>query len=207
MKGIKASLRFVTVCCLGLFVFVGAGPKQVERPPQPFFQDFISGTVTIQGVPAPVGTQLLACIDDCDTGFRTKPKTIGEGGGFELLEVNPSDENLIGHEVSFYVLNEYGQIRATETHEFVGVFDFYPLDLTFNDPLPTLPPTPVPTVPSTSTPTPQPTSTLHPTPTAILPATGDATVAELPRLALLVGAGVAVVGAVLLFALRRVNEQ
>ncbi len=207
MKGISASIKFVTLCCLGLVVFVGASPKQVERPPQPFFQDFISGTVMIQGTPAPAGTQLIACIGDCDTGFRTKTKTISEGGGFELLEVNPSDEKLIGHEISFHLVNEYGEIRALETREFVGVFDFYPLDLTFDVPLPTLPPTPTPPVPPTLTPSPQPTSTLQPTPTAILPATGDPTVAALPKFGLLVGAGVAVVGAVLLLALRSAKEH
>lgn len=201
MRRISASFGIIVVLCIGALVFVGAGPKQAERPPQPFFQDFISGVVTVQGEPAPAGTQLIACIDDCDTVFQSKPKTLAEGGGFELLEVNPSDENLIGHEISFYLVNEFGNIRAEETRNFVGVFDFYPIDLTFGDPLPApLPPPPTP-VPPTPTPTPEP------TPTAILPATGDPTVTEIPRLALLVGGSAAVVGAGLLLAVRRAKEE
>ncbi len=195
MRRISASFGIIAVLCVGALVFMGAGPNQIERPPQPFFQDFISGVVTVQGEPAPAGTQLIACIDDCDTVFRSKPKTLADGGSFELLEVNPSDENLIGHEISFHLVNEFGRIQAVETRAFVGIFDFYPTDLTFNDPLPT------PPVPPTPTPTPEP------TPTAILPVTGDPTVTEIPRLALLAGGGAAVVGAGLLLAVRRAKED
>ena len=42
---------------------VGAGPNQVEPPPQPFFQDFFTGNVMLQGSPPPEGTLLIACID------------------------------------------------------------------------------------------------------------------------------------------------
>ena len=204
MRRISASFRISAVLCVVALALMGAGPKQVERPPQPFFQDFISGVVTVQGAPAPAGTQLIACIDDCDNVFQSKPKTLAEGGGFELLEVNPSDENLIGHEISFHLVNDFGRIRAVETRAFVGIFDFYPTDLTFTDPLPTppVPPTPVPPTPTPPTP-----PTPEPTPTAILPVTGDPTVTAIPRLALMVGAGAAVVGAGLLLAVRRAKEE
>ena len=204
---LSASFRLSLVFCVVAFALTGAGPNQVERPPQPFFQDFISGIVTVEGEPAPAGTQLIACIDDCDNVFQSKPKTLAEGGEFELLEVNPSDENLIGNVISFYLVNEFGRIRAVETRTFVGIFDFYPIDLTFNAPLPTPPAPPTPTPTPIPTPTLTPTLTPEPTPTAVLPVTGDPTLTAIPRLALIVGAGAAVVGAGLLLAVRRAKEE
>ena len=169
-------------------------PGQGERPPQPFFQDFFSGTVSLQGSPAPTGTQLIACVADCATGFKSQPIRIGSGGKYDLLEVNPSEETLIGRTVSFYLLNQYGTIKAVETASFVGVFDFYTLELTFNQPLPV--PTPRPTV------TPIPTVT----PTASLPVPGDPSITAIPRLALIIGA-VTVAGGtgLILLARRRVD--
>lgn len=211
MKRISASLVMMAVFCVGALALMGAGSTQ--RPPQPFFQDFISGFVTVQGEPGVPGTRLIACIEDCDTVFQSKDKTLAEGGWFELLEVNPSDENLIGREISFYLVNEFGKIKAVETRKFVGVFDFYPTDLTFNDPVPTPPATAVPPVPTmspipTGTPVP-PTATItpDPTPTAILPATGDKAVTAIPRLALWLGGSAVIVGAGFLFVFRRGNER
>ena len=155
---------------------LAAVPTQGERPPQPFFQDFFSGTVYLQGSPAPTGTQLIACIVDCVTGFESQAIRIGPGGKYDRLEVNPSDEALIGRTVTFYLTNQFGRIKATETTSFVGVFDFYTLVLNFNQPLPV--PTPTPTV------TPFPTVT----PTASLPIPGDPALTAIPRLALIIGA-------------------
>lgn len=155
---------------------LAAVPRQGERPPQPFFQDFFSGTVFLQGSRAPAGTQLIACVDDCVTGFESQAIGVGTGGTYERLEVKPSDETLIGRTVSFYLANQFGRIKAAETTRFVGVFDFYVLDLTFNQPLPV--PTPTPTL------TPFPTVT----PTASLPVPGDPSITAIPRLALIIGA-------------------
>ena len=173
---------------------VGAVPQQGERPPQPFFQDFYSGTVSLQGAPASAGTKLIGCVLDCVAGFESKAVALQTGGKYELLEVNPSDEALIGRPVSFYLVNEFGRIKARETAVFIGVFDFYVVDLTFNDPLPG--PTPTPTV----------TPTMQPTPTAILPVPGDPAITAIPRLALIVGAAAVAAGAGLILLTRRSVE-
>ena len=167
---------------------------QGERPPQPLFEDFFSGSVTLQGSAAPAGTQLIACIIDCTTGFESEPVRILAAGRYEQLELNPSDESLIGRTVSFYLVNQYGRIKAVETTSFVGVFDFYSLDLSFNQSLPV--PRPTPTV------TPIPTVT----PTASLPIPGDPSLTAIPRLALIIGA-ITVVGGtgLILLARRRVD--
>lgn len=170
---------------------VGAVPQQGERPPQPFFQDFYSGTVTLQGAPAPADTKLIGCVLDCVTGFESKSVELQAGGTYALLEINPSDEALIGLPVHFYLVNEFGRIKARETTAFIGVFDFYVADLTFNDPLPV--PTPMPTV----------TPTMQPTPTAILPVPGDPAITAIPRLALIVGAAALAAGAGMIMLARR----
>ena len=170
---------------------LGAAPQQGERPPQPFFQDFFSGTVSHLGAAPPSGTLLLACVDDCTTGFESHPVRLESGGKYTFLEVNPSDEALIGRTVRFYLVNEFGRIRAAETRSFVGVFDFYPLNLTFTDPLPAPAPTP--------TATPAPTLT----PTAALPVPGDPGLTAIPRMALIIGAAAVAVGAGLMLLARR----
>ena len=170
---------------------MGAVPGQDERPPQPFFRDFFSGTVSLQGAPPPSGTQLIACVDSCVTWFESLPVQLQPEGRYDLLEVNPSDEASIGRLVSFYLINEFGRIKAAKTRGFVGVFDFYTVNLTFNDPLPV--PTPTPTV------TPIPTLT----PTAVLPVPGDPGVTAIPRLALIIGAASVAAGAGLILLARR----
>lgn len=170
---------------------VGAVPQQGGRPPQPFFQDFYSGTVSLRGAPAPAGTKLIACVLDCVTGFESKAVELQAGGTYEFLEINPSDEALIGLPVRFYLVNEFGRIEARETAAFIGVFDFYVVELTFNDPLPA--PTPIPTV----------TPTMRPTPTASLPVPGDPAITAIPRLALIVGAAAVAAGAGMIFLTRR----
>ncbi len=173
---------------------LGAVPQQGERPPQPFFQDFYSGSVTLQGAPAPAGAKLIACVLDCVTGFESKSIELQSGGKYQLLEVNPSEEALIGLNVSFYLVNDFGRIRAQETTAFIGVFNFYIVDLTFSDPLPA--PTPFPTV----------TPTTQPTPTDILPVPGDPAITAIPRLALIIGAAAVAAGAgMILLARRRIE--
>ena len=170
---------------------MGADPSQDERPPQPFFQDFFSGRVLLQGSTPPDGTLLIACIDDCDTVFQSASYRLKADGSFDQLEVNPSSEALIGHTIYFYLVNEHGRVRAEESRPYIGVFDFYVQDLTFVEPLPAPEPDP----------TPEPTP--KPTPTASLPVAGDPSVASLPKWALLAGGVAVVAGAGLLLAARR----
>ena len=195
---------------VGALSALAAVPGQGERPPRPLFQDFYSGRVSLLGSPAPAGAQLLACIIDCATGFESEPVAIGPGGEYEGLELNPSDEAMIGREVRFYLVNQYGRIEAAETRDFVGIFDFYTLDLTFDQPLPF--PTPTPTVTPTPTPAPTPTATPVPTPTPVptltptasLPVPGDPSITAIPRMALIIGAVIVVGGTgLVLFARRR----
>ncbi len=176
---------------LGALSALAAVPKQGERPPRPLFEDSFSGQVSLQGSPAPAGIELIACIDNCATGFKSQPVAIGPGGKYEGLKLNPSDQALIGRAVSFYLVNQYGRIEAAETTDFVGLFDFYTLDLNFNQPLPVATPTP--------TATPIPTVT----PTASLPVPGDRSVTAIPRLALIIGAVVVVGGIGLVLLARR----
>ena len=191
MRRFQAFVFFTAGLLLVAFAILGVGPNQVERPPQPFFQDFFSGTVLVQGSPPPEGTLLVACIDGCDTGFESAPYGLKADGMFAQLEVNPDDETLVGRPITFYLVNEFGRTRAVETRPYIGVFDFYVQDLTFVEPMPVPPPTPTPN------PTPRP------TPAASLPIAGDPALARLPKIALMAGAAAVVLGAGLLFASRR----
>ncbi|MBT97354.1 MAG: hypothetical protein CL902_01850 [Dehalococcoidia bacterium] len=173
---------------------IGAGFGQNERPPQPFFQDFFSGGVTLQGSPPPAGTLLIACIDDCQDGFESEPYSLKADGTFDQLEVKPMNKDLVGHTITFYLVNTFGRIKAMEERPYIGVFDFYVQDLTFDDPMPA-PPAPSPT------PAPEPTQV--PTPTASLPIAGDPAVTKFPKTALFTGTIAVVLGGLLLFAARR----
>lgn len=184
-------LVLVATLVVVAFSILGAVPNQIERPPQPFFQDFFSGSVTVQGSPAPAGTLLIACIDDCDAVFESEPYILNANGSFDQLEVNPKSENLVGHTITFYLVNEFGRIQANEQRPYIGVFDFYVQDLTFDASLPQPAPTPAPA------------PTAAPTPTASLPIAGDPSVTKLPKIALLTGSVAVVTGALLLLVARR----
>ena len=173
------------------FSMVGAGHTQVERPPQPFFQDFFSGIVTVEGSPPPAGTLLIACIDECGSVFESEPYSLRADGSFDQLEVNPNTEVLIGHTITFYLVNEFGRIQANEQRPYIGVFDFYVQDLTFELPLPR------------PLPTPSPTMAPLPTPTASLPIAGDPSVTKLPKIAIITGSIASVSGILLLLVVRR----
>lgn len=173
------------------FAWLGAGSNQAERPPQPFFQDFFSGSVLLQGSPPPEGTLLIACIDGCETGFESAPYKLAPDGTFNQLEVNPDSEDLVGHVITFYLVNDFGRVRAVESRPYIGVFDFYVQDLTFVDPMPL--PQPIA----------EPNPTPRPTPTASLPVAGDPSVAQLPKIALVAGAVAVLIGGGLLVAVRR----
>jgi len=196
--GGKTSGLILVVCVLVVsFTILGAGQSQIERPPQPFFQDFFSGSVTVQGTAPPAGTVLIACINSCDSDFESEPYSLKEGGVFDQLEVNPKNEMLVGHAITFYLVNEFGRIQANEKRPYIGVFDFYSQNLTFDGPLPKPAPTPVPTPNAPAA------STAVPTPIASLPIAGDPSVTNLPRIALAAGGIAVAFGSVLLFAARR----
>ncbi len=191
MRRFSTTIFLIPVLLLFAIVLMAAGPSQDERPPRPFFQDFFSGRVLLQGSTPPEGTLLIACIDDCGTVFQSASYSLKADGSFDQLEVNPSSEALIGHTIYFYLVNEHGRVRAEESRPYIGVFDFYVQDLTFVEPLPAPEPDP----------TPEPTP--RPTPTTSLPVAGDPSVALLPKWALLAGGVAVVAGAGLLLAARR----
>ncbi len=199
--GQKTSGLILVVCVWVVsFTILGAGQNQIERPPQPFFQDFFSGSVTVQGTAPPAGTLLIACINSCDSDFESEPYSLKEGGVFDQLEVNPKNEIFVGRVITFYLVNEFGRIQANEKRPYIGVFDFYSQDLTFEGPLPQPAPTPVPTPTAPSAPT---APTVVPTPIASLPIAGDPSVTKLPKIALATGGIALAFGSVLLFAARR----
>ena len=191
----NSAIVFLAIHLLILgFALLGAAPKQSERPPQPFFQDFFSGTVLLQGAPPPEGTLLIACIDDCEDGFQSVPYQLKADGSFDQLEVAPEDEDMVGHLITFYLVNDFGRNQAVETRPYIGVFDFYRQDLTFVDPMPLPEPTPRPK-PAEAEPA--------PTPTASLPIAGEPVMARLPVLVLILGLVMAVLGGGLLMLSKR----
>ena len=206
MRRFPAIIFVSAVLLFGALAVLGAGPYQAERPPQPFFQDFFSGTVLLEGSSPPEGTLLIACIDDCEDGFESSAYPLKADGSFAQLEVKPLDEELVGHIITFYLENEFGRIRALESRPYIGVFDFYVQDLTFVNPMPTPEPTPVPEPTRLPGPTPlpePPEPTPRPTPIALLPVAGDPSVARLPKIALMAGGAAVVPGAGLLVVARR----
>jgi hypothetical protein len=157
---------------------LAAGPDP-GVPPRPFLPDYFFGTVLVQGSVPPAGTQLMACIDDCDSVFAGAPVRLGELGKFSGLTVGPKDETLINHPIRFYLVNEHGRMPAAETVSFAGALELKRLNLTFHRPLSSLGGPPAP------------------------PAVGDWVVPVLPKVALALGAALAVAGGTLLLVARR----
>lgn len=189
-----AALAVLTIVLAGA---MGAGPNpQEEVPPRPFFPEHFSGHVSL---PDADGAQLVACVDDCRETFESAPVTVASGGSYSMLTVDPEDKGVLGHVITFYLVNRWGRIRAVETVNYDGLFGICggqvgacrTLDLSFADPVPA--------------PTPTPTSTPIPTvtPTASLPVPGDPGVTAIPKLALAVGAAAAAAGILLLLLVRR----
>ena len=139
----------------------------------------------MQGAPAPTDAGIVACVDDCETVSESAPVELTEGGAYTGLKVDPTDRFLVGHTITFFLVNQYGRIQATESVDSKGIVDIYTLDLTFTAAIPV--PTPTPTV----------------TPTASLPAPGDPTVTRVPKLALIIGAAAVAGGILLLLVARR----
>ena len=170
---------------LAALVTLAAGPRQGGLPPQPFFPDTVSGRVTLQGKPAPANTILVACIDGCIAVFESAPFQLSPDGSFSGLKIDPADQRLVGHQISFYLVNDFGRIRASETVTFLGAAEMHTADLTFSQAMAV--PTPLPTL----------------TPTVALPSPGDPVVTVIPRIALMAGSGAVAVGVFLLYLARR----
>jgi hypothetical protein len=172
-------LAILSTLTMSIFAMLGAVPEQEGGvPPQPFFADYFSGQVFIQGMPAPGGAQLVACVDDCSV-FESQPVLLVPGGGFNLLEVNPENRRLRGRTIKFYLVNHYGRIEAAETAVFEGAYNISRLDLSFSESLPAL---------ASAT---------------ALPPVGDPIIPAIPPIALGVGSAAALAGAFLLRATRR----
>ena len=211
----------IAMAGLLMLALVAANPWQDGRPPSPLEPDFYAGTVTVQGSTPPAGTQLVACIDGCDS-YQSDPVSLDADGSFSWLTLRPESWDQIGDEVTFHITTVYGSIQANETNLFEGARQLPTVTLTFssaiptNYPTPTPPPTPTPrpTATPTPTPTPAPTPTPEPTPTpvpptptatpvppptptAILPVTGDTAVTRIPVVALAVGIAFLAAGAAL----------
>ena len=183
MRRLLSFVTSVLGLSLTMLISLAASPLQ-DNPPQPFGPDAFTGRVSVLNGAPPLGMRLFACIDDCST-YKTAVVGIREEGAYSELVVEPTDRALVGHTISFFLANEFGNIQAAETVDFVGATDIFTLDLHFKDAVPV--PTPTPSI----------------TPTASLPVPGDLTVTAIPRFALIVGAIAVVIGIGILMAARR----
>ena len=183
MRRLLSVVTLLLGLSLAMLISLAASPLQ-DKPPQPFGPDAFTGRVSVLNNPPPSGMRLFACIDDCST-YKSVVVGIKDGGAYSQLVVEPSDRALVGHTISFFLANEFGNIQAAETVDFLGATDIFTLDLHFKDPVPV--PTPTPSI----------------TPTASLPVPGDLTVTAIPRFSLIVGAIAVVIGIGILMAARR----
>ena len=161
---LKALAALSTIGILALFL-LGAAPRQGGVPPQPYGANFFSGAVTVQGEIPPAGSLIIGCVADCADVFQSDPVQTDADGNYVALQLNPDDEELVGRILTFYLVNSFGRIAATETRRFEGDFNIYALDLTFTGPVPTFSPDPSPT----------PAPTAVPTALTLIPDTGLAT--------------------------------
>ena len=121
----------IAMAGLLMLALVAANPWQDGRPPSPLEPDFYSGTVTVQGSTPPAGTQLVACIDGCDS-YQSDPVSLNADGSFSWLTLRPESWDQIGDEVTFHITTVYGSIQANETNLFVGARQLPTVTLTFS---------------------------------------------------------------------------
>ena len=132
-----------------------------------------------------------------DTAPGDRPKALVENGAYENLKVQPPDTSFLGKTITFHATFGRGEVQAQETAVFVranpetleGLFNV--LDLNFTE------------EPLRADPTPLSTNT--PTSTPGLPITGDPSVPQISRTAVLAGIGALAVGGAMLFLIRRRN--
>ena len=144
---LKAWALFFSIGLIALF-FLGAAPRQDGVPPQPYGANFYSGVITVQGEAPPAGVQVVGCVADCADFFESEAVLTDADGNYVGVNLNPDDEDLVGRIITFYLVNEFGRIAATETRRFEGDFNIYTLNLTFADPIPTFTPIPTATPPA-----------------------------------------------------------
>ena len=95
-----------------VFATMGTSHPEDEFPG---FPNIFNGSVTIQQQEAPAGLTLLACVLDCVTDYETPvPVLTTTGGRYRGLQVAPP-ERLAGKVITFWIENEFGRIKATET--------------------------------------------------------------------------------------------
>ena len=177
----------VTIPVILLFMYATMGALMGQGRPNPVGYH---GTVTIQGSPAPEGMLVVACVGGCEDGWEaTKTGDAAQavrtlaGGGYKALIVGPPDDSFVGGDITFWIVNEYGRIQATETASFdPGGKLYVQLNLTFDDAAPEPDPTPTPEPTATPIPTaaPIPTATPEPTATPIPTATPEPTATPVP---------------------------
>ena len=194
-------LGLLAAYMVALGALLGAGPRQEGDIP-PFPNNF-EGRVFINGQPAPDGMEVFARLDGYQSNVARpdiapgdRPIALVENGAYENLKVQPPNTSFLGRTIIFYATFGRGEVQAQETAVFVranpqtleGLFNV--LDLNFAE------------APAQATPTPVP-----PTPTSTpgLPITGDPSVQQLSRTAVLAGIGALAVGAAMLFLIRRRN--
>ncbi|MCZ6892136.1 MAG: hypothetical protein O7F09_06440, partial [Chloroflexi bacterium] len=150
---------------LGLVIVAGLVVGQTQRAgaqAPPIAPRIFSGSVTVGGVPAPDGLQIVGRI----LSYETLPVPTSGGRYFQLIVGPPN--NLVGQTLTFHILG----VELTAA-DFVPGFQgggSATVNLTFPQlPPPTPTPVPIPTATSTpvATPTPLPTATPLPTPTPL----------------------------------------
>lgn len=196
-------LGLLVVYVVALGALLGAGARQSGDIP-PFPNNF-EGRVFINGQPAPDGMEIFARLDRYqsnvarpNTAPGDRPIALVENGAYENVKVQPLDSSSLGRTITFYATFGRGEVQAQETAVFVqanpqtfeGLFNV--LDLNFAE------------APAQATPTPTP---VPPTPTSTpgLPITGDPSVPQMSRTAVLAGIGALAVGAAMLVLIRRRN--
>ncbi|HCG91098.1 MAG TPA: hypothetical protein DEZ08_04590 [Dehalococcoidia bacterium] len=142
----KGKLKITVFCTLGLVLLcISAGPKQESVPPQPFYADFYTGTVRVQGTIPELPIVLYACVVSCDReGFKSRTIAVGPDGTYDNLHVDPSNKKYLYQIVTFYLETPFGNIMANEHAIMEGAFSRNRLDLTFSDPVPVFVPVVIP---------------------------------------------------------------
>jgi len=138
MKSTRVLVKIVILMLSSCVAVIGMGamPKQESVPPQPFYADFYSGRVTVTDEWPNTGVKLYACVLDCSR-FRTEMVEVDvKSGLYEGLKIDPSDKRLLYQEVTFYLDNGLGSVKASETSSMEGAFIRKIVDLTFDGPVP-----------------------------------------------------------------------
>jgi len=98
----KSIITRVPLILLALFICIGVVPSAFAVPPLPY--EFY-GAVTIDGVPAPAGTEIVAKINDRVAGRLDieSDGIYGKSGTFDRRLVIDGDEADLGQYITFWV--------------------------------------------------------------------------------------------------------